>query len=59
VAAEIIRPCVLTMIAPHVVFVDGIITAVCTDSVTAHRLAELVERHGLVDVPDTAEGAHQ
>jgi Trk K+ transport system NAD-binding subunit len=39
------------------VFVDGIITAVCTDPVTARRVAELVERHGLVDVPDNAAGA--
>ena len=30
--------------------------AVCPDALTAKRLAELLDRHGLVDVPDTIAG---
>ena len=30
--------------------------AVCPDLLTAKRLAELLDQHGLVDVPDTIAG---
>jgi hypothetical protein len=30
--------------------------AVCPDLLTAKRLGELIDRHGLVDVPDTIAG---
>lgn len=55
---EIVRPCVLSMIAPFVIVDDGSVVAACTDPITARRLLDLYDRHGLVDVPDTAEGAH-
>ena len=30
--------------------------AVCPDLLTAKRLGELIDRHGLIDVPDTIAG---
>lgn len=55
-SAEIIRPCVLSVISPFVVIDDREVVAVCTDGTIAKRLMELWDRYGLVDVPDTAEG---
>jgi hypothetical protein len=55
-AAEVIPVCALAIAAPHVVFDQGEIVAICTTSVHAHRIAELVDRYGLADIPADLSG---
>ena len=50
---EVIKCVSATVIAAHMVFVDGDLVAVAPNPVTADRVAELLERYGMVDVPDT------
>ena len=48
----------MVIIAPSVVVEkDFGVVAVCGNPVIAERLAVLWQRHGLIDVPETAEGA--
>ena len=52
VSAEIVRvPLSWLMFRGHMFDVDHA-TVLCTDPTLAERLAELIERHGLADVPD-------
>ena len=47
--------CSLFTVAPGwLVFLDGRPVAAAMNPVTAQRIGELLDRHGLVDVPDTA-----
>lgn len=51
-SAEIVRvPLVALVFRGHMFDVDHA-TVLCTDRTIAERLAELLERHGLADVPD-------
>lgn len=40
----------------HCVYDTGALTAAATSHLVAERLAELLERHGLADIPDTPAG---
>lgn len=57
VAVEVIHPaCTFNVLVPHIVVERGIgILAVCPNAHVAARLAELWDRHGIADVPDTPE----
>jgi len=52
VSTEIVHvPLVALVFSGHMFDVDHA-TVLCTDPTLAERLAELIERHGLADVPD-------
>ena len=46
--------CAFTAAPGWLVFLDGRPVAAAMNPVTAQRIGELLDRHGLVDVPDTA-----
>lgn len=46
----------VAVVNPTVIIDGGLIVAVCTLPVVAARLAQLWDRHGATDVPDTVEG---
>lgn len=53
-SGEILPVAALHLLGAHLVFDEGEFVAACPTAEKAGRVAELVDRHGLVDVPDDA-----
>lgn len=51
-AGEIIPVASVQLLAAHLVFDGSDFVAACPTPLMAERVATLVDRHGLVDVPD-------